>query len=190
MKKIAYENKDKYEKLYEKYNNDVNELYKYIDNLKKEYYNLENKINENKDNNDLIEKNKINEEKIKNLYKIIDELENKNKILNNELYNINNDNNINKNYNNRNCNNLKNRLFYLLLRKYIDKNTIFDKREFLNLLMERKHKQRLRNVRVFNEENDRKYRTADDSMRNVFKSKSRDKKIELLRSSFKKDYPY
>ena len=192
MKKLSRENKDKYEKLNDKYNNDVNELNEYIDNLKKEINNLEGKNNEETNNhNDLIEQNKIKEEKINYLNQIIDKLKNENKDLNNEIYNIRNkNNNINKISDFKNTNELKTELFYLLLQKFIDKNIIFDKRKFLNLLMEKKSKQNLRTLRVLNVENDRKYRTEDVSLRNIFKSKSKEKIIELLRSSFKRDHPY
>ena len=85
---------------------------------------------------------------------------------------------------------MKKRLFFLLIQKYIDKNIIFDKREFLNLLMERKFKKNLKNLRAFNDQLDRRYKTSDDSLSKLFKSKSKEKKIEMLRSSFKKDQIY
>ena len=55
--------------------------------------------------------------------------------------------------------------------------------------MDRKFKQNIRNLRAFNDQLDRKYKTANDSL-SIFKSKSKEKKIEMLRSSFKKDQIY
>ena len=86
---------------------------------------------------------------------------------------------------------LKIELFYLLIQKYIDKNIIFDKREFLNILLKKKFKQNNNmNFRNFNIVNNRNYRTEDDSLKKFFKSKSKEKKYELLRDSYKNEQPY
>ena len=191
-----------YEKEIEFLKNRNDEIEKENENLKKiandlkKYKNSKKNDNNNENINDLIDKNKKNEEKINNLNQTIKELINKINDLNLEIYNNrdNNDNNDNNRENNNSDNEqdneLKKRLFFLLIQKYIDKNIIFDKREFFNLLMDRKFKQNIRNLRAFNEQLDRKYKTADDSLSKLFKSKSKEKKIEMLRSSFKKDQIY
>ena len=142
--------------------------------------------NKNLDLNELIEENKNKEDQIKNLYQIIEQLKSKN----NELNLVLSKNNVNHFYNDENYN-LKNRLYCLLIQKYIDKNIIFDKRKFVYLLLERKFKQNIRNLRGIKVQNDNsKYKTANDSSPLFFKSKSKEKKFEMLRDSYKTEFHY
>ena len=192
-------NNDKINKMkITEYEKEIDFLKNRIDEMEKENENLKNIANdlkqlsyENKDkyeklndkyNNDVDELNKY----INNLKKEFKNLGDKNKDNDDNNNDLIEQNKINE----EKIYNLKTQLFYLLLQNYIDKNIIFDKRKFLNLLLERNCKQNLRKLRIFNEENDRKYRTADNSSKNIFKSKSKEKKYEMLRSSFKRELPY
>ena len=186
MENLVNENKDKYIKLFNQYKNDVNNLNKKnedlnndLDKLKKELNDINNKTKndcEKKYKNDLEEMSNKYEKKISSLNKIIEELKNRIQTLYLELSNIQRNNaNINRNQDYE----TKIKLMTLLIQKYIDKNIIFDKRKFFNLLLNKN-----------NDVIEKMNRSYDDSMKKLYKSKSKEKKIEYLRDSYKNNHPY
>ena len=172
MENLVNENKDKYIKLFNQYKNDVNNLNKKnedlnndLDKLKKELNDINNKTKndcEKKYKNDLEEMSNKYDKKISTLYL--------------ELSNIQRNNaNISRNQDYE----TKIKLMTLLIQKYIDKNIIFDKRKFFNLLLNKN-----------NDVIEKMNRSYDDSMKKLYKSKSKEKKIEYLRDSYKNNHPY
>jgi chromosome segregation ATPase len=163
-------------------------LNKDIDNLNEQITNLQNKANNQNDNYNNFDKNEDYEEKYNSLKHIIEELKNKNQLLILVLNNLKRNN-----INNQNINQddeLKKYLFFLLTQKYIDKNIIFDKNKFLKLLLEKNFKQSNRNLRTFNNNFNRQYRTADNSLDKIFKPKYKEKKFEYLRDSLNREQHY
>ena len=75
------------------------------------------------------------------------------------------------------------RLIWLLIHKYIDKNLIFSKRKFFNLLL---HKDR---VDTDNDYSNYKGRIRQKYNMKGLKSHSKEKKIEYLRDSSKNKNP-
>ena len=187
LENLVNENKDKYIKLFNQYKNEMNNLNKNnedlnndLDKLKKELNDINNNTRndcEQKYNNDLEEMSNKYEKKISTLNKIIEELKNRIQTLYLELSNIQRNNaNISRNQDYE----TKIKLLILLIQKYIDKNIIFDKRKFFNLLLDKKNKLI-----------EKKNCSYDDySMTKLYKSKSREKKIEYLRDSYKNNHPY
>ena len=186
LENMINENKDKYIKLFNQYKIDVNNLNKKnedlnndLDKLKKELNDINNKTKsdcEKKCKNDLEEMSNKYEKKIITLNKIIEELKNRIQTLYLELSNIQRNNvNISRNQDYE----TKIKLMILLIQKYIDKNIIFDKRKFFNLLLNKK-----------NDVVEKMNRSYDDSMKKLYKSKSKEKKIEYLRDSYKNNHPY
>ena len=186
LENMINENKDKYIKLFNQYKIDVNNLNKKnedlnndLDKLKKELNDINNKTKsdcEKKCKNDLEEMSNKYEKKIITLNKIIEELKNRIQTLYLELSNIQRNNvNISRNQDYE----TKIKLMILLIQKYIDKNIIFDKRKFFNLLLNKK-----------NDSIEKMNRSYDDSMKKLYKSKSKEKKIEYLRDSYKNNHPY
>ena len=166
LEEISNSYKDKYTKLcfqnkndINKFNNEKNELKNEISGLKKELANTK-KIQE-KEISDVL--NKINdkekyENKINNLNKIIEELRKRIKNIYFQLSLLQNSEKFNKTADVV----VRLKLMLLLTRNYLDKNIIFDKREFFNILM-------------------KKYKK---------KFFSRIKRIEYLRDNVPNDFPY
>ena len=186
LENLVNENKDKYIKLFNQYKNDVNNLNKKnedlnndLDKLKKELNDINNKTKndcEKKYKNDLEEMSNKYEKKINKLNKVIEELKNRIQTLYLELSNIQRNNaNISRNQDIE----TKIKLMTLLIQKYIDKNIIFDKRKFFNLLLNKN-----------NDVIEKMNHSYDDSMKKLYKSKSKEKKIEYLRDSYKNNHPY
>ena len=91
--------------------------------------------NERKYNDELVEMNSKYEKKIIRLNQIIEELKNRIQALYLELSNLQRNNlKFNKNQNN----NIKILLMILIVQKYFDKHSIFDKRTFFNILIGKK----------------------------------------------------
>ena len=190
LENLVNENKDKYIKLFNQYKNDVNNLNKKnedlnneLDKIKKELDDINNNANNNNDydnekkyKNDLEQMSNKYEKKILKINKIIEELKNRIQTLYLELSNIQRNNvNISRNQDIE----TKIKLLILLIQKYIDKNIIFDKRKFFNILLDKKNN-------VIEKMN----RSYDDSTVKIYKSKSKDKKIEYLRDSYKNNHPF
>jgi len=144
LENLANENKDKYVKLFYKYKNDIDSLNKKNSKLNKDILefkkmmvnNSNNSKDENsqKNNNYLVEINIIYEKKIIRLNKIIEELRNRIQVLYLELSNIQR-NNITFNKNADIV--IKIKMMFLLIQNYLGKNIIFDKRKFLNILLDK-----------------------------------------------------
>ena len=199
LENISPNNINKYKELLNQYKNEINKLNEKNDKLNNDIEDLKQKLNkENNDINNEINNNNVynnennkyyellqikkkHEEKIDRLNKIIEELKNRIQDLYLELSDL-----------KRNGLDiiLRNKLFALLIQKHIDKNIIFDKRKFLNFLLKKQF--RLNNMNLRNNIfiNDRKYKNGDNSLSKLFQSKSKEKKIEYLRSSNKKEGPY
>ena len=141
LEELSNSNKEQYNKLYNQNKNDIKKLNKEKNELKNEIFKLKQELEnikkkekseKNNDLKDLNEKDKY-EKKIFNLNKIIEEL----KIRIQNLYYqesfLQKSNKFNKN-----CDIIiKLKLMILLIKNYIDKNIIFDKRTFFNLLMKK-----------------------------------------------------
>jgi len=144
LENLANENKDKYVKLFYKYKNDIDNLNKKNSKLNKDIIEFKkmmaNNSNNSKDensqkyNNYLVEINIIYEKKIIRLNKIIEELRNRIQVLYLELSNIQR-NNIAFNKNADIV--IKIKMMLLLIQNYLGKNIIFDKRKFLNILLDK-----------------------------------------------------
>ena len=144
LENLANENKDKYVKLFYKYKNDIDTLNKKNSKLNKDILEFKkmmaNNSNNSKDensqkyNNYLVEINIIYEKKIIRLNKIIEELRNRIQVLYLELSYIQR-NNITFNKNADIV--IKIKMMFLLIQNYLGKNTIFDKRKFLNILLDK-----------------------------------------------------
>ena len=166
LEDISTSNSDKYNKLYFQNKNDIKKLNKEkkelaneISKLKKEFENY--KKNEEKEINNKMEilytKDKY-EKKINNLNKIIEELKIRLQDIYYQLSFLQKRNIFDKNADI----NIRIKLMILLIRNYIDKNILFDKREFFNILM-------------------RKYRK---------KFFIKEKRIEYLRDNRQNNFPY
>ena len=139
LEEISNSNKDKYNKLYfqnkndfKKFNKEQNELNNEISKLKQKLdYTKKNEEKEKSDKLELFKEKDKYEKKINNLNEIIEELKIRIQNLYYQLsfFQKNNKFNINADIV------VKLKLMILLIRNYLDRNIIFDKREFFNILM-------------------------------------------------------
>ena len=144
LENLANENKDKYTKLFYKYKNDIDILNKKNSKLNKDILEFKkimaNNSNNSKDensqkyNNYLVEINNNYEKKINRLNKIIEELRSRIQTLYLELSDIQR-NNIRFNKNADIV--IKIKMMLLFIQNSLGKNIIFDKRKFLNILLDK-----------------------------------------------------
>ena len=144
LENLANENKDKYTKLFYKYKNDIDILNKKNSKLNKDILEFKkmmaNNSNNSKDensqkyNNYLVEINNNYEKKINRLNKIIEELRSRIQTLYLELSDIQR-NNIRFNKNADIV--IKIKMMILFIQNSLNKNIIFDKRKFFNILLDK-----------------------------------------------------
>ena len=141
LEEISNSNKDKYNKIYfqnkndlKKFNKEKNELNNEISKLKQKLeYTKKNEEKEKSDKLELFKEKDKYEKKINNLNKIIEELKIRIQNLYYQLSFLQKNNKFNINADIV----VKLKLMILLIGNYLDRNIIFDKREFFNILMKK-----------------------------------------------------
>ena len=139
LEDISNSNKDKYNKLYFQNKNDLKKLIKEKNLLQNEISKLKMELDYSKKNEETEKSNKLEvlnvkdkyEKKINNLNKIIEELKLRIQNLYYQLSFLQKSNKFNINADIV----VKLKLMIILIKNYIDRNSIFDKREFFNILM-------------------------------------------------------